>query len=442
MNYNAVQIKQKLGEQTILEIAKESGFQMREPRKIDGLGFLVGFFMMAQLGKTGLSDWAQQIGVFTGLFPSKQALQKKLQFRHEEYARNVLCHVLKEAAKGRGRREIELFKHFNGVFVEDSTCLSLPRNLSAFYPGPHSRKHGECATARIQLRMDLQGDSYEGVWVNSYRDNDQSFAHEIVKSIRPGSLAMRDQGYFVLSAFRAISEKGAFFLSRLRFGTNIYDEQTGAQLDLLTLLKQLKKEGKKVLDTDVLLGSKEKLPVRLVAVQAPEAARRARQAKAKKDRNTQAAHSQEYMELLGWTIFVTNVGREVWSFREIIKAYRCRWRIEIVFKCWKSKLNLDGFFSSEKDMALPRATITIYMMLAWLAMSLGWYGVFAQRVYEETGKYLSLLKFADFIKERFWSVILAADIGEFIEELARYHCHGKRKSRAYYLEILYEDNLS
>lgn len=125
--------------------------------------------------------------------------------------------------------------------------MGLPRNLSSFYPGPHSKTHGECATARIQLRMELVSESYEGVFVGSYRENDQGFAHRIVEILTAGCLVIRDKGYFVLAAFRAIMEKKAFFLSRLRFGTTVFDAQTGEKMDLLKELKALKKQAAKSL---------------------------------------------------------------------------------------------------------------------------------------------------------------------------------------------------
>ena len=436
MKYNISQIKEKIGEQAILSIAKASGFELRAPRKIDGVSFILGFFMMIQMGKTSLNDWARYIGRLTQQLVSKQGLHKKFQFRQEAFVRSLLAHVLKEATTGGGHKDIALFKSFVKVLVEDSTCLSLPRNLSALYPGPHSKTHDECATARVQLRMNLLDDSYEGICVQSYRNNDQSFAHQIVQALQAGSLVIRDQGYFVLSAFKAIMEKEAFFLSRYRYGTNLYDPQTGEKMDLLGILKELKKKGEQVLDKEVLLGSEYKLPVRLVAVEAPNEIRKIRQNKARKDRNAKAAHSEVYMELLGWTIFITNVKREVWSFRDIIRAYRYRWRIEIVFKCWKSKFNVDKFFDDRRNISPSRVVITIYMMLIWLTIALGWYGIFVQRVYERKGVFLSLLKFADFIKERFWEVIMTRKPDEFIEELARYYCYDKRKSRQHYLELL------
>lgn len=443
MKINLEQIKRKIDEQQISAIAKSSGFQMRDPKKISGFSFFLGFCMMVQLGQTGLRDWAKSIGRLTKVLVSKQGLQKKLQFRHEAFAQQLLGHVLKQCTVSNGHQRIALFEPFKRVYIEDSTCLGLPRNLSSFYPGPHSKSHGECATARIQLRLELLSESYEGVFVGSYRENDQSFANRIVDILTAGCLVIRDKGYFVLAAFRAIMEKKAFFLSRLRFGTTVFDAQTGERMDILKELKALKKTGGQVLDKEILLGSKEKLAVRLIAIEAPEQIKRIRQHKARTDRSAKAAHSKEYIQLLGWTIFITNVGKETWGYRDIIRAYRYRWRIEIVFKCWKSKFNLDRFFEGQQTVSPPRATITIYLMLTWLTLTMGgWYGYFVQRVYEEKKKFLSMLLFADFVKERFWEILLASNLDVFIDELARYYSHEKRKSRKCYLELLYEINLS
>ena len=443
MKIKLEQIKRKIGEQQINAIAKSSGFQKREPRKVTGYSFFLGFCMMVQLGQTGLRDWAKSIGRLTQKLVSKQGLQKKLQFRHEAFARQLLGFVLKQCTASNGHQGVALFAPFKEVYVEDSTCVGLPRNLSSFCPGPHSKTHGECATARIQLRMELVSESYEGVFVGSYRENDQGFAHRIVEILTAGCLVIRDKGYFVLAAFRAIMEKKAFFLSRLRFGTTVFDAQTGEKMDLLKELKALKKAGRQVLDKEILLGGKEKLPVRLVAIEAPEEAKRMRQHKARTDRSAKAAHSREYIQLLGWTIFITNVNKETWGGRDIIRAYRYRWRIEIVFKCWKSKFNLDKFFEGRETISPPRAAMTIYLMLAWLTLTMGaWYGYFVHRVYEEKKKFISMLLFADFVKERFWEILLTSDLDVFIGELARYYSHDKRKSRKCYLEFLYEINLS
>ena len=443
MKYNLEQIKQKIGEQEILRIAQQSGFQKRKPRKIDGVSFVLGFFLLVQMGKTGLKDWAKSIGRLTGHLVSKQGLQKKLQFRHEAFARQLLSWAVQQSAHKDGHKQIDLFKVFSHVYLEDSTCLGLPRSLAPFYPGPHSHTHESCATARIQLRMELLSETYEGIWLESYRNNDQSFAPRIVDILSPGCLVIRDMGYFSLACFRAIMGKMSFFLSRWRYGTKVFDPKTQEDLDLVKQLRLLKKKGKQVLDREVLLGKKEKLSVRLVAIEAPLKIARARRYKAKKDRSAKAAHSKAYMELLGWTIFITNVGEQTWGPKDILKAYRFRWRIEIIFKCWKHKLNLDKLFDGKGLLTPPRVTITIYLMLVWLTLTVGtWYSYFVHQVYQQKQKFLSVLMFADFVRERFWELLLAKQYHPFIDELARYYAHEKRKSRKCYLEFLYESKLS
>jgi hypothetical protein len=55
---------------------------------------------------------------------------------------------------------------------------------------------------------------------------------------------------------------------------------------------------------------------------------------------TKPNHSKKYLNLLGYTIYITNVSEDIWSVEQIEKAYRSRWYIEILFKGWKSNLNM------------------------------------------------------------------------------------------------------
>ncbi|MEZ4985689.1 MAG: hypothetical protein R2795_11740 [Saprospiraceae bacterium] len=50
------------------------------------------------------------------------------------------------------------------------------------------------------------------------------------------------------------------------------------------------------------------------------------------------------------------------------------------------------------------------MMLIWLTMTISWYGIFVERVYEQTQKHLSIIKFSEFIKRNFWEVLLAGNL--------------------------------
>lgn len=154
---------------------------------------------MVSRGENTLSQWAAELSLLQGRVFSQSAIQAKLQFRHEAFAKQLLDYVL-------GRRFFQgtspelnsgLFQAFGQVYLQDSMCLKLPSNLSVFYPGAHS-KTGQSATARFQWLMDLKSGQTLEVELESYRDNDQQYAYHILRWLRAGDLIIRDLGYLVL----------------------------------------------------------------------------------------------------------------------------------------------------------------------------------------------------------------------------------------------------
>lgn len=442
-NINLEQIKRKIGELPIEKIAIESGFQKRGPKKIDPVSFVGGFFKMLCEGRNSLESWAQGICSFVGKLVSKQGVQFRLQFRQEGFAKRLLEESLRAfALKGASVPPPKLFGSFAGVYIEDSSCVKFPANLAEFFPGPFSHK-GDCAVARVQLRLNLLNESCDGLHLGSYRDNDQGFAGDILSVLKAGWLCIRDMGYWSIAAFRGMASKGAFFLSRLKPGVLVVHPEGGEVMELLPLLEKCRRRGKKVLDMDVLLGKEERLPVRLVAVEVPQGVCQSRRRKALKDRNKKANHSEEYLGLLGWSLFVTNVGRGAWNWKDILNAYGFRWRIEVVFKCWKGKFGLQALFDKKESISPARAVITICLFLLWLTVFfVRWFGYFLQAVHHRKGKFVSLLKFADFVKERFCELLQTDDLEQFIETVAYYYTYGKRRNRYNYMEMLYALNLT
>ena len=441
MNVNIEQVKQKISKLPIEELAKSSGFQKRKPKKIDAKSFVLGFFLQCQTGKWSLKHLAIKISLLIGQTVSKQSVEKKLSFRHELFAKQLLEYVVNEQARDSLKidKHIDLLSTFNKVFVQDSTCLNLPRNVSEFYPGAHSPIGKENATARIQLCIELLEDSYQYLEVKSFRDNDQGAASDILPLLNEGDLLLRDMGYFSLAAFEKAMNKGAHILSRLRYKVNIYDRLSKKRLDLPAILKRLERVGTQVFDKEVLVGQKAQLKLRLVAVKAPDKITKARIAKAKKDRRSTANHEEAYYEPRGWTIFITSVGKDIWTFKDILKVYGFRWRIEVIFKCWKQYLGFDKLFVNKTNLSPPRVTITIYLTLVWIIISFNkWYNFFAVKLFQNKQKFISILKFADFVKEHFCHIISADNLEQFIDIVEYFCAYDKRKNIQNYLQILYE----
>ena len=438
---NKEQITSKLQELPIEELSFSSRFVIRNRHLISGFAFIAGFFNMLVQGVNTVENWAGQIYLLTGHAVSAQALQGKLQFRHKKFASLILGVVLRKQILEDKLVKLssQLLTPFGRVFLEDSTCVTLPKSLFDFFPGTVNQT-GASSSARIQLRLELKSGDYSYIDLQSYRDNDQKFSSHIFSVLRAGDLVIRDLGYWALWVFNGIIQRKAFFLSRYFYGTNVYDPQTGKQFDLFGKLRSLRRQGQSVLDIHLLVGKKDQVPMRLVAIKVPPPIEQKRKRKMRKDKL--AKRSDDYLEMLAWSIYVTNVEDQIWTPDQILEVYGYRWRIEIIFKCWKSKFDLAKLFDKKQTLCPARVYITFYLLLAWLTLFfVRWYNFFLYHVFQAKGKILSLFKFADFMKTHALKLEASQDPMEFIIYLARYCSQNKRKNKSS-LELIYMLKLS
>lgn len=97
---------------------------------------------------------------------------------------------------------------------------------------------------------------------------------------------------------------------------------------------------------EIKLNNKAKTTVRLIAFPVSEEIAENRRRKAKKElKNTAPAG---YLELLGWSIYLTTIGKEAADAEKIFCFYKLRWRIEIIFKSWKSNMAFDRVHNVSK----------------------------------------------------------------------------------------------
>lgn len=313
-------------------LARSTGFQKRTQRKIDMKDITLGVMAVVAAGRLSFERVAASIARRAREPYTKQALHKRLGASASGFLLAVFGRcmqpALKEAASG------GLFAPFRRVLLHDSTTVPLPLRHAPQFPGSANQDKA-FSQLKIQLVCNLLQGRREQVSFSGFTRNDPRAAPDILTLLRPGDLIIRDLGYFVLPVFAAIIERKAFFLSRYCHTSNVFDPRT--QRPIL-LAKTLKKQG--FLDQTVCLGVKARVLVRLVAVPVPDAVANMRRRKLRQNRNQHLNPSQEHLYLLGWNIFITNVGPDLWPTRQLQVIYRLRWRIETLFKAWKSHLAL------------------------------------------------------------------------------------------------------
>ena len=191
-----------------------------------------------------------------------------------------------------------------------------------------------------------------------------------------------------------------------------------------SLLKALQKSGR--LDIELRAGREEQLPVRLVALPVPEAVAAERRRKANTSRDRRLNLSKEHLALLGWEIFITNIPSERLTAGQIADLYDLRWRIEIVFKTWKSHFHL----TNVPEASAVRVKSHIYAMLIFITL-------FQTEVYQrlscdqghsaqQDDRPLSMLKLAQFFTEQLWAIV--SQPSETVLKHMRYHCVYERRT--------------
>jgi hypothetical protein len=320
------------------------------------------------------------------------------------------------------------FAAFPRVLLHDSTVEPLPDSLAEAFPGSANGRKRRYASLKLQFICDLRHAKVLHLSLSGFTRNDQSASPDLLNFLQPGDLIIRDLGYFVLKVLEQISLARAFFLSRYRHGVGLSDPQTGQPLDLAAKLRALQQW-----DGEVLLG-REKVPVRLVAQPVPEPVANQRRRQARNNRDRRLNPSAQHLFLLGWNIFVTNVPRAVWPAKVLQPIYRVRWRIEIIFKAWKSHLGL-------RQLNCRTANLLRLSVMTKLLFCIAVYRLCdAIELLGEQKQHLSLLRLTRILGQCscwFAATILGVSLPHWVEWHLRHHAfYERRRDRKNFYERL------
>jgi len=415
-----------LAELPLLPLARLCGLVRRRPRKIQPLAFLQTSCLLALQHTASLSGWAGLWSLFHGQTLSKQAVAKRFSAAAVCFLQSVLKALLARLCFSSLPRPKALTS-FSRVLIQDSTCVALHPKLAAQFPGSHSHRHGRSATLKIQAFYDVLSQSCLHFEVGSFSTNDQAASASILQWVRKGDLILRDLGYAVIKVFKEFQQKGIYFLSRWLPNTALFDPKTGQSLDLLATLRALGQW-----DGPVWLGKEDRLPVRLVALPVPESVAAERRRKLNANRDRRHRPSAQRLALLGWDIYITNVPTLLWPPATLPAVYQLRWRIEILFKAWKSHFRLDTLSVGSAE----QVQVLVYGRLIWICL---FQATFLNP--EAPTAVLSVIKLASW-SQNFLMVWLAtvfrlAPINNPWEIIA-YHCrYERRRKRRNFHQKLY-----
>jgi len=365
---------------------------------------------------------------------TKQAIGKRLT---KEGTKNMLKEIVEAKVlkqMGGYKKDFKgMHNKFNRILIQDSTIIKLPIRLYKLFSGTKNGK-AAVANARIQFIYDILNKKFIKFSIDSFSKNDLVAAPEI--EVLGKDLWLRDRGYSSLEAFTKIIENGGSVVFRYKSNTVFYDKK-GSRIDLVALLKK-----NPSINMKAWMGNK-KIEVWLVAEPAGDIVANERRRKANivfsktrnKKKHTKENMTKEYSFLCGFTIFCSTIKRKL-SFKIIFEIYSLRWRIEIIFKAWKSNLN----FANIHNVSEHQLYILMYCRFIMNHIIFSkFYNKFLEPILKKYNKTLSIMALTKGISLDIYHYLKCLSLNKFeylIEKLSRFCTYEKRNRQNYYQKEL------
>ena len=350
------------------ELAIETGFVKRH-REISGSNFVKGLvFGWLNAPSASLSTLSQSLGN-VGSAIKRQSLENRFQAETSTFLRRVLVAALEANIQGFPAPN-RLLNRFKAVELVDSSIITLPNTCQESWQGSGGNGTAALSALKISVRFDLKQGRISYLDLSHGTEHDsQALAH--TAPLAKGSLIIEDLGYFSLTAFKRMEEQEAYYLSRYKLRTKVFSLE-GESLDLERLLPT---ELGKRLDLEVYLGQKQALKARLVAERVPESVLEQRRGRLSETaQRCQKAISPLAWAMAAWTVYLTNIPKNLASPAEIFLLGRYRWQIELLFKLWKSHLLIDEWQSKKPQRILAELYCKLIgaIVAHWLLLLACW----------------------------------------------------------------------
>lgn len=289
---------------------------------------------------------------------------------------------------------LELLHRFTSVVLEDSSRIALPKELADCWQGSGGGSGGGEAAIKLHVRWDLTHGQLTGPSLTDGRVSDQCSPFREV-CLPVGSLYIADLGYFDLDAAMERRKAGSYTLTRARSNTAFFTEQ-GRRLRLQAVLPPRVGQTKEL---HVLVGKRQRYPMRLLMVRVPSEVAEQRRQNLLKDASRRAQPvAKQALALADWTILLADVPSKRLRLEEALVLLRERWQIEWLYKLWKQYGQIDEWRTTHSWRVLCELYAKLIGMVLqhWLIVLLAWQN--AQR---------SLVKLAQVVRDTAWTLMEA-----------------------------------
>jgi hypothetical protein len=358
------EITKLLSETDVEKEAKKLGFIKRKS-KLSAWKFLdMLMFTHFNHEELSLNELAVQLKLRYGIEISKQGIDNKFTGAAVEFIKAIMQKAMKVIVDK--ETKLDFLGNFKRVRIKDSTAFQLPEDMKERYPG--SGGAASKAMIRIQFEYDLKTGEILDLSLHPFNAQDTSNAIQTIGSVEPDELIIRDLGYINFTSLHQIQKIRAYFINRLQYGLNVYEQKQGklVRLDFSAIEQYLKKTNQAYVERVVYIDEKEKLEVRLIIELLPDKKKQERLSKANKEARKKGRNlGDDFKSRVGLNLFITNIDQQCINACQVRQLYTLRWQIELIFKVWKSI----GEIHKTKKMKIDRFESYLFAKLLWIIIN-------------------------------------------------------------------------
>lgn len=336
------------------ELAYQTGMIQRK-RKIRAQDLVsLCVFLGQTVGSEALVSLCTRLNEATGVCISAEALNKRWNERTVQFLKELFLHAFRQKVCP----VVPLASRFTRIRILDSTSFQLPTSYASTYRG--NGGGGSEAGVKIQLEYELLSGEFMELEVDHGVSSDAKYGQKRTQTLEAGDLVLRDLGYHYIADLERMTESGAYYVSRIRWNTQVYqkgEDGSWVLLNIEALTKNLQ-EGETLELSEVYIGLEYKHQTRLILYRLTQDEWDKRLVHHKKTKKKMPKAASRV------NLLVTNTSSEKLPATEVYAFYSLRWQVEILFKTWKSIFQIH----LTKPMKLERFQCHLYGQLLRLCL--------------------------------------------------------------------------
>ncbi len=320
----AQEIQSFLSPNILRDLARDVGFVQRTSKYQAKDLVALCVWMSQNIATTSLTQLSSCLEASTEVLISPEGLNQ----RFNQAAVQFLQHLLAELLNQKLTSSMPISSPYTSIFkrirILDSTAFQLPDPFSFVYPGAGGCSH--TAGVKIQLEYDLLSGQFLHIHTGPGKQHDRTYGSLCVPTVTANDLCIRDLGYFHLKDLQHIQEKKAYYISRIKSNTRIYQKnpnpdyfQDGRikkgteyiQIDMEVLMNSLQ-PGQTCEISNAYVGMTDKVPTRVIVHRLTKEQQQKRlQDQTVREKKKGMKYSARSKRLSGINVYMTNTPTDI-----------------------------------------------------------------------------------------------------------------------------------